>query len=206
MPLESIANSNKDTAPIDTTSRPENKSTQTEETNQQLTNQQLTNQDGNSIIIEKHAQGKISLVNFIYTHCKHVCPTQTASLSAIQKQLPKAIKSNIIFYSITTDPERDTPIRLQQYAASFNTDLDYWHFLTGQPNSVNKLVHQFNARNTQANASPQDHRDTVYMLGPNFNVIQVYNGSPLNRQRLVKELVAAEQIFLARQDRLSVTK
>ncbi len=71
---------------------------------------------------------KIVAINFIYTHCKDSCPLETAQLMQVQNILGDRLGKDIFFYSITIDPEHDTPDVLKQYKKKFHAN---WTFLTG---------------------------------------------------------------------------
>lgn len=90
----------------------------------------LTSQDGAQIALADF-RGKVVAVTFIYTLCTETCPVLTPMMSFVQDQLGRAFGKEIIFVSITIDPERDTPEVLKEYAQAFGADLAGWSFLTG---------------------------------------------------------------------------
>jgi hypothetical protein len=49
-----------------------------------------------------------------------------------------AAEDRVRFVSITTDPQKDTPAVLQEYASRFQADAR-WHFLTGEKDAIWKL-------------------------------------------------------------------
>ena len=78
----------------------------------------LTLADGSSF--QLHAlKGKIVLLFFGYTSCPDVCPTTLADMKRVKADLGD--KANqVVFVFITVDPLRDTPERVQGYAAGFD--------------------------------------------------------------------------------------
>ena len=67
--------------------------------------------------------GHWTVVFLGFTSCPDVCPTTLAELAQAQKQwqaLPDATRPRLLFVSV--DPERDTPIRVGEYAHAFNPD------------------------------------------------------------------------------------
>ena len=67
-------------------------------------------------------KGKWSFVYFGYSYCPDVCPTTLAELSRAQKQLEEAgLDSRNQYVFVSVDSRRDTPRRLAQYVAFFNT-------------------------------------------------------------------------------------
>lgn len=85
----------------------------------------LTNLDGRKIT-HLDLRGKIWIANFIFTRCMGPCPMQTSTLRALQESLPP----EIVFVSITVDPDWDKPEQLRLYAKKHGADLSRWYFLT----------------------------------------------------------------------------
>jgi len=102
----------------------------------------LTDQNGKTFNF-KPASGKLVLVNFIYTTCPDVCPLFTAKLAAIQRSLAGEQRENYLLLSITTDPARDTPVKMKEYAEAFKPDFRRWHFLTGSAKELAQVWKDF---------------------------------------------------------------
>jgi len=81
---------------------------------------------------------KIFVVNFLYTSCGDICPLATARFSMLQDAIGDAMGKEVFFYSITVDPEIDTPERLKAYADTFGAGPG-WLFLTGKPDDIREL-------------------------------------------------------------------
>jgi protein SCO1/2 len=75
-------------------------------------------------------KGKIVAVNLIYTTCKYACPLETARLRQVQKLLGDRMGRDVFFYSLTIDPDHDTPEVLKEYARQYDAGPG-WLFLTG---------------------------------------------------------------------------
>lgn len=71
------------------------------------------------------------VINFMYTDCPDACPLDTAKLVRVQKALGERVGRDLFMYSITLDPEHDTPAVLKQYAESYGAGPG-WLFLTGE--------------------------------------------------------------------------
>jgi len=70
----------------------------------------LTTQDGKQVhFYDDVLKGKIVVIDLIYTHCVNACPLETARLVQVQKMLGDRVGKDIFFYSISIDPENDTP-------------------------------------------------------------------------------------------------
>lgn len=101
----------------------------------------LVNQDGATVRLSQF-RGRFVLLSFLYTHCVDVCPLTTAKLATVQRDLQQRgwAGGRVVLLSLTFDPRRDTPAVLRKYAANFKVDHRSWHFLTGPPAIVTKVL------------------------------------------------------------------
>lgn len=76
-------------------------------------------------------KGKVVIINAMYTVCTGVCPTNTASLRSVQAALGDRVGKDIFLYSITLQPELDSPAALRDYAKKYGVKSG-WTFLTGK--------------------------------------------------------------------------
>ncbi|MES2037090.1 MAG: SCO family protein [Pseudomonadota bacterium] len=106
---------------------------------------QLINQDGKNVAFYRDlVQGKTAVVNFIFTSCTMICPTQTATLRQVQRELGTRVGRDVVFISISIDPNTDQPARLKTFAQQFEAGPG-WQFLTGNKSVVDKLLRSLNA-------------------------------------------------------------
>jgi len=83
-------------------------------------------------------KGKIVTINFMFTACPKVCPRITTNLVKVQKLLGHRVGRDIFMYSITLDPEHDTPAVLKEFAKMHHVSPG-WLFLTGKPEDIEVL-------------------------------------------------------------------
>jgi protein SCO1/2 len=105
----------------------------------------LIDQDGKRFL-STSLRGKIVVLDFIYTTCTDVCPPFTANFARLQRQLNPEHKSDVIFVSITTDPEIDSPKIFKAYAQRYGADLGNWAFLTGTETQLKEVWRGFGIR------------------------------------------------------------
>lgn len=97
----------------------------------------LITQDGETVrFFDDLIKDKIVAINFIYTHCPDSCPLETAQLARVQDILGDRMGKDVFFYSISIDPEKDTPSVLKEYRERFGAR---WTFLTGKKSDIIKL-------------------------------------------------------------------
>jgi protein SCO1/2 len=85
------------------------------------TNISLTRHDGSQFELT-HYRGKIVLLFFGYTSCPDVCPTTMAELRQAISELKEEDATQVQVVFIAVDPDRDTPVRIQEYANHFSPD------------------------------------------------------------------------------------
>lgn len=94
----------------------------------------LTTQDGKRVkFFDDLIKDKIVVINFIYTGCPDTCPLETAQLVQVQEILGDRMGKDVFFYSISLDPNNDTPAVLKEYSEKFHAR---WTFLTGKQEDV----------------------------------------------------------------------
>lgn len=106
-----------------------------------LPNFVLTTHEGKQVkFYDDLVKDKIVVINMMYAECQGVCTPITANLVKVHKLLGPAVGRDIFMYSITIQPERDTPKALKHYADMHKIKSGSgWLFLTGKPDEVEAL-------------------------------------------------------------------
>jgi protein SCO1/2 len=100
----------------------------------------VVDQDGRSLRFARDVlEGKVAVVNFVYTHCTAVCPMQGSRFRGMQTLLGDRLERDVRLVSISLDPENDTPSALKAWGRSFGARPG-WLLLTGEPQHVRSLV------------------------------------------------------------------
>jgi protein SCO1/2 len=102
----------------------------------------LTSQDGAQISLAK-LRGRVVAVTFIFTRCSDTCPVLTPMMSLVRDQLGSDFGRDVVFASITVDPEHDTADMLKLYAQMYDADVAGWSFLTGPPQVIAALTRRY---------------------------------------------------------------
>lgn len=103
----------------------------------QIRNFKLVSESGDSLGFPLDSN-RIAVVSFFFTKCKSYCKEMNTEMARIAKKYKR--NRLLQFYSITVDPENDTPDVLQKYAKSFNADSLKWNFLTGDKDFIYNLA------------------------------------------------------------------
>lgn len=86
-------------------------------------------------------KNKTVMINFMYARCGDICPGMTANLRQVQKEFGDRMGKDIFMYSISLEPEHDTPELLKAYAELFHVGPG-WAFLTGKKADIELLRKQ----------------------------------------------------------------
>ena len=104
-----------------------------------FTNAEVKTHDGRSFrFYDDLLVGKIVMINFFFIDCDAICPLTTQNLTNVQDLLGSRIGKDIFMYSISLQPERDTPERLANYAKTYGIGPG-WLLLTGKPAEIEVL-------------------------------------------------------------------
>jgi protein SCO1/2 len=117
----------------------------------------LTTQDGVDVrFYDDLVKGKIVAVNLIYTTCKYACPLETARLAQVARVLGDRMGRDIFFYSISIDPEVDTPAVLKAYAEKYQAGPG-WTFLTGNKDDIDLISKKLGLYSPPNPSNPDGH-------------------------------------------------
>jgi len=101
-----------------------------------FSNVTLTTHEGKKLrFYDDLIRGKVVMFNMMYAQCDGICPTMTANLVRVQSLLGPRVGRDVFMYSITLQPEQDTPHDLKVYAAVHGVKPG-WQFLTGSPADI----------------------------------------------------------------------
>jgi protein SCO1/2 len=128
----------------------------------------LTDQDGQQVSLRDWL-GKVVLLNFIFTHCNTACPLVTEELQDLAAKLGRRMGRDVVFLSVTIDPERDTPAALKQFGQKYASDFGSWRFLTGDPRTIAAVLEAYQvAVERPAEAAAHDdqltHSTPLYLI------------------------------------------
>jgi protein SCO1 len=148
-----------------------------------FTNAELHVHDGRTVrFYDDLVRGKIVLINFMYTACGDICPGMTQNLANVQKLLGDRVGRDIFMYSLTLQPEEDTPERLKAYADTFDVKPG-WLFLTGASADIELLRRRLGF----ADSDPVQDADPEQHIG----IVRIGN-EPLNRWVMAPALLRPE--------------
>jgi len=139
-------------------------------------NVELLTQDGKKVhFYDDLIKNKVVAIELMYTSCKYNCPLETARLVQLQKLLGDRMGKDVFFYSITIEPEHDTPEVLKAYAAKYHVGPG-WLFLTGKEADI-KLISRRLGLDTLPSINDPDGHTPSLLIGNEATGIWMKNSA-----------------------------
>jgi protein SCO1/2 len=124
-------------------------------------NVELITQDGQKVhFYEDLIKGKVVAIELMYTSCKYNCPLETARLVQVQKLLGDRMGKQVFFYSITIEPDKDTPEVLKDYTKKYHIGPG-WTFLTGKEADIKLIAHKLGLDSLPNPNDPDGHTPSL---------------------------------------------
>ncbi len=119
--------------------------------------------------------GKYVFITFIYTACTDVCPELELNMAQVYERIPEQyIGEDIVFLSISFDPERDTPETLEKYRSYFNSDGETWRMARIPDESeLKNLLDEFGVVVIPDDSGNFTHNSAFYLVDPQGTLVEV---------------------------------
>ena len=137
----------------------------------------LVNQDGENVTFPDDFEGSPLVVGFIYTSSPDICSFITAHVKKIYAA--DTHPEGTQFALITFDPERDRPEDLKNYAGAFEMDRDPFHFLTGSPEEIDRLMERVKIRTAVSSEQVTESGESIYFLSHSDKILLIDQNSQL---------------------------
>jgi len=120
-------------------------------------------------------EGKYVMLTFIYTACTDVCPKLEMNLAEVYDAVPqKYIGDDIVFLSISFDPDRDDPKTLEKYRSFFEADGETWRMARiSDKQELDNLLDEFGVIVIPDNNGNFSHNSAFYLVDPNGTLVDV---------------------------------
>jgi protein SCO1/2 len=135
-------------------------------------------------------QGKVVMMNFIFTSCTTICPPMGATFAKVQKVLGERSGRDVHLISVSVDPASDTPERLKAWSQKLGAGPG-WTLVTGDRENVTQLLKALGVYT----ASISDHSPLVlvgndvqgrwtraYGLAPPTKLVELIDGMTVARK------------------------
>jgi protein SCO1/2 len=138
--------------------------------------------------------GKITIVDFFFTSCPSICPVMSKEMERVQDAFRD--EGLVQIYSISLDPDYDTPEVLSRYASLYGAKPNRWFFLTGERSQIYELARcGFVLPAIDGGGNPDDfvHSDKFILVDEDGRIRGYYSGT--NREG-VDQLILETKVLL----------
>ncbi|HLR09707.1 MAG TPA: SCO family protein [Bacillota bacterium] len=120
-------------------------------------------------------KGKYVFITFMYTSCEDVCPVLEMNMAQVYQSIPeKYIGDDIVFLSISFDPERDDPDTLKKYRGYFNSDGETWRMARiPDQKELDELLDEFGVIVIPDDYGNFTHNSAFYLVDPDGFLVDV---------------------------------
>jgi uncharacterized membrane protein YozB (DUF420 family)/cytochrome oxidase Cu insertion factor (SCO1/SenC/PrrC family) len=136
----------------------------------------LTERSGQKVTRDD-LRGKVWVASFLITRCPDgKCPQVATTIERLQKEL--ANRRDLVLVTFTTDPTRDSPGELREYADRHHADPQRWLFLTGSEEEIDQLMRSFlvRAKDEPFTSGRIDHSQKLMLIDREGNIRGIYDG------------------------------
>lgn len=136
----------------------------------------LQGQDGfaTTLLHSLQSDGRLAVVNFMYTRCFSICLAMGAELQQLQAAIERqGLKDAVRVLSISFDPA-DTPQQLARYARSMRADASVWRFAAVPDAAQRKaLLEAFGIVVVPAPMGQFEHNAAYHVVSPDGRLLRI---------------------------------
>ena len=156
------------------------------------------NQDSVEVIFPDIIKDRVTVIGFIYTNCPDICPMTTHNMYLTQQILIKNAIDNVLFVTVTFDPDRDFPSVLKKIGAIRDIDFNNWVFLWGDKKNTESLLKRFDITALKTDSTYFDdgeltysvmHTDRISLIDSESRLKKNYRGSKVNLEELYNDII-----------------
>ena len=142
-------------------------------------------------------RGQVLAVTFVYTRCPipDFCPLMDRRFGEVQRMVTadSGLRGKVHLFSVTFDPEHDTPAVLAAHAKQVGADAAVWSFLTGEPADVTAFAARFGVTVAAGPAGTPEimHNLRTAVVDANGRLATVLSGNDWTAEALVAALRSA---------------
>lgn len=120
-------------------------------------------------------ENKYVAITFVYTACTGVCPQLEMNFAQLYDGIPpEYIEGDIVFLTISFDPERDDPETLERYRMYFGSDGDTWRMARiNDQEELNSLLQEFGVIVIPDGEGDFTHNSAFYLVGRDGKLLEV---------------------------------
>ncbi|WP_027086244.1 SCO family protein [Cohnella panacarvi] len=142
----------------------------------------LEDSRGSSYSISEFA-GRYVFITFFYSSCPTVCVELERNMEQVYDKLPRSLlDQDIVFLSISFDPDRDDPARLEKYRQFFDSDGEKWRMARVKDQAeLDRLLDRFGVIVIPDDSGGFAHNSAFYLVDPAGTLVDVMDYEDADR-------------------------
>lgn len=139
-------------------------------------------------------EGKYMMMTFVYTRCTTVCPQLEMNFQEVFESIDSDhLGEDIVFLTVSFDPERDTPEILDKYRTYFGSDGDTWRMArVNEQEELDELLDRLGVIVIPDGDGDFAHNVAFYLIDQNGKLMDVLDYDDiLGAQEKVNQLLAS---------------
>lgn len=132
-------------------------------------------------------KGKIIVGAMIFTNCPSACPRIVTDIKNIEAALSAAEKGRIQFLLISMDPDRDTPMRMREFAGDHRLSND-WELIRSGKNATMELANVLGVRIKPLPEGGFDHSNIIHILNPEGEIVFQQQGLNVSPEQCLDQI------------------
>lgn len=122
------------------------------------------------------ANGKVTIVEFIYTRCPTICQSAGADMRQLTDRVRAAgLADRIVLYSVSFDPDFDTADKLADYGDRHDADGDLWTIARPQKTALPRLLDEFGVIVLPDRIFGFTHNVAVHVVGQDGRIVGIFD-------------------------------
>lgn len=121
------------------------------------------------------ADGRVQIVDFVYTRCRTVCTSLGSTYQQLQRQLVESgLQDKVGLLSISFDPSGDNAAALRDYAARMRMQPQVWRIETlASPADRQRLLDAFGIMVVPVGPGEFEHNSALHVVSPDGRLVRI---------------------------------
>jgi protein SCO1/2 len=131
---------------------------------------------GGSLLDLLAAEGRVSIVDFVYTRCPIICSTLGGGFQELQHAIAASPADGVRLLSISFDPIHDDAAQLQRYASQWRADPLIWRVVTvPDADQLKRLLDAFQVVVISDGLGGYEHNAALLIVDEHGRLVRIFD-------------------------------
>jgi len=132
-------------------------------------------------------KNKIVVAAMVFTHCESACPRIVADMQRIETSLSEKELQRVTFLLISMDPERDTPVRLKEFAGEHKLNAN-WTLVCSNLDATMEIANVLGVKVKKLEGGGFDHSNIIHVFDQGGVITYQQNGFEVEQEETLKAI------------------